>query len=211
LLIQAQPAQSFLAKRDGTPFDGQYIHPNSSNDAVEWWWGQAIADPQSDDPPAAFQFLFYQGFCGMCHWISPSILTKFLPKGYPFGPRDPSLPEFYITINGFFPNGSQFASTLPATSGNVATSGQEVTGTWAGAGGFKGSADLSTFTVMINAPSAGFEGTVKFKSNAAPHFGCNSTTEPYFSSAIPSGTKLSDAESLLYTQLGWATTIPGTY
>ena len=42
-------------------FDGQYIHPNASNDAVEWWWGQAIAEPVGTNPPAAFQFLFYQG------------------------------------------------------------------------------------------------------------------------------------------------------
>jgi len=178
-----------VARKDTVAFDGQYIHPNSSNGAVEWWWGQAIANPQGDNPPAAFQFLFYQG--------------------YPFGPRDPSLPEFYISINGFFPNGTTFATTLPATAGDVIATGQEVMGTWSGAGSFKGSADLSTFTVTINAPSAGFEGTVKFKSNAAHHFGCNSTTDPYFSSVIPSGTKLSDAESLLYTQLGWATTIPG--
>jgi hypothetical protein len=140
-----------------------------------------------------------------------SILTNLFPKGYAFGPHDPSLPEFWVAINGFFPNGTQFASTLPATSGDVTTSGQEVTGIWDGAGGFKGSADFSTFTVTFNASSAGFVGTVELRSNAVHHFGCNSTTDPYFSSAIPSGTKLSDAESLLYTQLGWATTEPGKY
>ena len=90
-------------------------------------------------------------------------------------------------------------------------SGQQVSGAWAGVGGFKGSADLSTFTVTLNMPSAGFKGTVKLTSNAAHHFACNSTTDPYFSSAIPSGTKLTDAEALLYTQLGWAITTPGTY
>jgi hypothetical protein len=132
-------------------------------------------------------------------------------EGYAFGPHDPLLPEYYIAINGFFPNGTKFATTLPAISGKVTTSHEEVTGTWSGAGAFKGSADLSTFTVTLNAPSAGFEGTVKLTSNAGHHFGCNSTTDPYFSTAIPSGTKLSAAETLLYTQLGWATTIPGMY
>jgi len=53
------------------------------------------------------------------------------------------------------------------------------------------------------------QGLCGLVSNAAHHFGCNSTTDPYFTSAIPSGTNLSDAESLLYTQLGWATTMPG--
>ena len=181
---------------------------------MEWWWGHAIAHPQGDNPPAAFQFLFYQGLYLYFHWHLPEchfILTNLFPKGYAFGPCDPSLPEFWVAINGFFPNGTQFASTLPATSGDVTTSGQEVTGIWDGAGGFKGSADFSTFTVTFNASSAGFVGTVELRSNAVHHFGCNSTTDPYFSSAIPSGTKLSDAESLLYTQLGWATAEPGKY
>lgn len=54
------PANSYAVKNQ-TPFDGQYLKPNATNSAVEWWWGQSIADPVGDKPPAAFQFLFYQG------------------------------------------------------------------------------------------------------------------------------------------------------
>ncbi|KAJ7112980.1 hypothetical protein C8R44DRAFT_882021 [Mycena epipterygia] len=167
--------------RDALPFDGQYINANSSNEAVEWWWGQAIAEPVGNNPPAAFQYLFYQG--------------------YPFalGPRDPTEPEFYIV----------FATTIPATSGTVSVAGEEVTGTWGGAGGFKGSPDLSTFTITLDAPEYGFEGTIKLTSNAPHHFGCNTTTDAYFTTLVPPGAMLSDAENVLFTQLGWAPTIPG--
>ncbi|KAJ7199681.1 hypothetical protein GGX14DRAFT_661702 [Mycena pura] len=184
------------AIKPGTPaFDGQYINPNASNVQVEWWWGQAIAEPIGNNPPAAFQFIFYQG-----QPIAPP------------GPKDPSLPEFFISINGFFSNGSQFAGTLPASSGTVSTSGQDVAGTWDGAGSFEGSADLRTFTAKFDAPALGFVGTVTLKTNAngaAHHFGCNTTSDPYFSSAVPAGAVLSDAETVLFKQLGWATTLPG--
>nr|GAT51922.1 predicted protein [Mycena chlorophos] len=176
-----------------TPFDGQYLHPNSSNEAVEWWWGQAIAQPVGNNPPAAFQYLFYQGY--------PFVL----------GPPNASNPEFYVVINGFFPNGTQFSATIPATTGTVTAVGQAVTGTWKGAGGFQGSSDLSTFTVTLDAPEYGFVGTVKLTSNAASHYGCNTTAGPYFDSLVSSDsdTALSEAESILFKQLGWAVSIPG--
>lgn len=119
------------------------------------------------------------------------------------------MPEFYIVINGFFSNGTAFSATVPATAGSVTTNGQEVIGAWTGAGGFKGSPDMSTFTVHINATSVGIEGTLHLTSNNAYHYGCNSTSDPYFTSVIPSGTAMSDGEALLFTQLGWATTVPG--
>lgn len=193
------------------PFDGQYIHPNASNSAVEWWWGQAIAEPQGNNPPAAFQFLFYQGNVSWRR-LHQTDSDRNSFTGYPVqvdATRDPSLPEYYVTINGFFANGTPFAATIPATSGNVTASGQAVNGTWGGAGSFQGSPDLSTFTVNINSPAVGIQGSLKLTSNGAHHFGCNSTSDAYFSSAIPHGTSLSAAEKLLYTQVGWAITVPG--
>lgn len=52
-------APSFAAA--ATAFDGQYIQPDSSNSAVEWWWAQAIGKATGDRPPPALQLLFYQG------------------------------------------------------------------------------------------------------------------------------------------------------
>jgi hypothetical protein len=98
---------------------------------------------------------------------------------------------------------------IPADSVNVTAVGQKVTGVWGNVGGFVGSNDLSTWTATFSAPSFGVEGTVTLSSNAQHHFGCNTTTDPYFSSVVPAGATLSDAENLLFTQVGWATSIPG--
>ncbi|KAF7291120.1 hypothetical protein MIND_01255100 [Mycena indigotica] len=184
-------AASLVERPDRIPFDGQYLKPNASNTAVEWWWGHAIAEPTGNNPPAAFQYLFYQG--------------------YPFalGPRDPTLPEFYIVVNGFFPNGTRFSGTIPATSGTVTSHAQEVAGSWGGAGSFRGSPDLSTFTIHLDAPEYGFVGSVKLTSRAAHHFGCNTTSGPYFESILDQHTTLSAAEEILFTKLGWAISVPG--
>ncbi|TFY75736.1 hypothetical protein EWM64_g8276 [Hericium alpestre] len=79
-------------------FDRQYIQPNASNDAGEWWWFQAIGEPGASGIPPAFQVLFYQGYA------------------FQFGPRDPVLPEYYLDIKGFHADGSAFSLTLPAAS-----------------------------------------------------------------------------------------------
>lgn len=131
--------------------------------------------------------------------------------GYPFqvGPRDPSLPEFYIDIKGFFANGTPIATVIPASTVNVTAVGQKVTGTWGNVGNFVGSSDLTTWTATFTAPEFGVSGTMKLTSNGKNHFGCNTTTDPYFTSVVPAGAALSPAEQLLFTQVGWATTIPG--
>ncbi|TCD68463.1 hypothetical protein EIP91_010749 [Steccherinum ochraceum] len=176
------------------PFDGQYIHPESSNKAVEWWWGQAIGTPMGNNPPPTLQFLFYQG--------------------YPIqvGPKNASQPEYYMDIHGFFPNGTNFALTIPADSGVVTKgSGEEVNGKWGSVGSFHTSKDLRTFAVQFEAAKYGLTGSVTLSStgNAAHHFGCNTTHGPYFSSAVKGQKSLSTAEDLLFNKLGWATTIPG--
>ncbi|OSC98917.1 hypothetical protein PYCCODRAFT_1427569 [Trametes coccinea BRFM310] len=180
--------------RRSIPHDGQYIDVNSGNNATEWWWVQAGGPAEDGGAPPSLHVTFYQG--------------------YPLTPlRDaaggPNAPEFYIVLNGAFPNGTVFAYTLPATSSSVTNAGEAVTGTWAGAGVFHNSADLSTFTVALNAPELGVTGTLEIQSNGPAHFGCNTTASPYFGSAIPAGAELNAAEEIFYKQLGWATSQPG--
>ena len=101
-----------------------------------------------------------------------------------------------------------FAYNLVASSSSVMeTSGGTISGNWVGAGSFINSADLSKFTLTLDSPEV--SGTLTITSNAPHHFGCNSTTDPYFTSAIPSGASLNAAEEVFYKQLGWATSQPG--
>ncbi|GAV99465.1 Hydroxyneurosporene synthase [Lentinula edodes] len=175
-------------------FDGQYIQPNLTNTAVEWWWGSAVGASQSPGTPGpVLQFLFYQGY---------SILADF---------NHSSLPEYYITINGFFSNGNNFSLTVPATSGNISEgNNNSVTGTWGTVGAFQISSDLKTMAVTFNAPDAPYRisGSMNFTSNRANHYGCNVTDSPYFDVVKPVKT-LNDAEQVLFNQLGWAVAIPG--
>ncbi|KAI0692359.1 hypothetical protein C8T65DRAFT_711394 [Cerioporus squamosus] len=181
-----------VQSRASTPFDGQYIDVNSGNDATEWWWVQAGAPAAEGEFPSSLHVTFYQGY--------PLSALRAVAGGA-------NAPENYIVLNGAFPNGTVFAYNLVASSSSVTASGNAVSGNWAGAGSFTNSEDLSTFTVTLDNPQA--SGTLTITSNAPHHFGCNTTTDPYFTSAIPSGASLNAAEEIFYKQLGWATSQPG--
>ncbi|PCH37110.1 hypothetical protein WOLCODRAFT_146536 [Wolfiporia cocos MD-104 SS10] len=188
-------ASAFVAlpfmSQDTTAFDGQYIAPSTNNTAVEWWYAQAIAEPEGSSALANIQILFYQGY---------PILVP---------PQDPSQPEYYITIDGSFPNGTVFNFNIPASSGNVVSSGEDVTGHWGDAGSFSVTDNLSSFTAKINSSALGVTGNITMTSRAPYHFPCNGTNSPYFDSAVPSNTSLTPAEQYLFDKLGWTTTIPG--
>ncbi|KAH9951856.1 hypothetical protein B0H21DRAFT_775486 [Amylocystis lapponica] len=176
------------------PFDGQYVHPSANNSIFEWWYSQAVstATPDEGNPPANAIVTFNQG--------------------QEFDTGETGLPEYYLTVSGSFPNGSVFSIEVPTPSGDIQTYGPKVVGTWGTSGSFATAANLSTYTVFINASEYGVSGTLMILSNAPHHYGCNSSTDPYASSALsalPPGTTLSPAEEILYHQFGWANTIPG--
>ncbi|KAJ3776624.1 hypothetical protein FB446DRAFT_273736 [Lentinula raphanica] len=192
LLLTASAVLSTTAY--AASFDGQYIHPNLTNTAVEWWWGGAVSTPETPGSPGpVLQFLFYQGY---------SVLADL---------NHSTLPEYYITINGFFQNGTDFSLTVPAASGDISEgAGNAVTGTWGTVGAFELSSDMKTMAVTFDAPDApyGISGSMKFKSNRENHYGCNVTDSPYFGHAKPNHT-LSNNEQVFFDQLGWAVSIPG--
>ncbi|KIK65582.1 hypothetical protein GYMLUDRAFT_70681 [Collybiopsis luxurians FD-317 M1] len=197
-LLVASIVTTFIGIVNAASFDGQYIHPNLTNNAVEWWWGSAVGTPAPASPGTpgpVLQFLFYQGY---------PILADL---------DHSSLPEYYIAINGFFGGeGSDFAITIPATSGDITEgNGNAVTGTWGSTGNFQISSDLKTMQVTFNASDApyGISGTMKFISNRGNHYGCNVTNDPYFTGFGPETRTLNEAEQVFYTQLGWAVSIPG--
>ncbi|KAI0782589.1 hypothetical protein C8Q75DRAFT_795843 [Abortiporus biennis] len=170
----------------GPPFDGFYLNCTAEDSCVEWKWFNIMAPLNEDNtPPAAIQVLMY--------------------TGYAFGPKQPGAPEFYVTIDGFYPNGTAFEVVLPASEFQVENAGNYVVGTWKDVGSYTTYANLSTTVVEIDTPQV--SGSFRIDSRGQHHFGCNTTSTPYFNSAKPENP--SNLENTFYNQLGWATTIPG--
>ncbi|KAF5393884.1 hypothetical protein D9757_000285 [Collybiopsis confluens] len=196
-----------------TSFDGQYIQPNLTNNAVEWWWGSAVGTPAPANvgtPGPVLQFLFYQG---TEIFQAVSQFKSYLPKptGYPIlaDLNHTSLPEYYIDINGFFGGkDSDFTLTVPASSGEITEGdGKAITGTWGTVGTFQTSSDLKTMRVTFNASD--ITGSINFISNRGSHFGCNVTDGPFFNAFAPKNRTLNEAEQVFFDELGWPVSIPG--
>ncbi|KAH9950183.1 hypothetical protein B0H21DRAFT_706391 [Amylocystis lapponica] len=97
--------------------------------------------------------------------------------------------------------------------GDIRTHGQNVVGTWGTSGLFVTASNTSHHSIFVNASEHGVLGSLMMLSNAPHHYGCNSSTDPHFSSALsalPQGTTLSPGEEIAYNQFGWANAISGS-
>ncbi|KAH8078740.1 hypothetical protein BXZ70DRAFT_1012718 [Cristinia sonorae] len=183
-------AASEIHSHSRKPYDGQFIEVNNTNSAVEWWYAQALGAPVANGVTSSFQILFNLG----------ALVAV--------GPRDPAAPLYTLAITGFFSNGTAFEVTLAAENATVTSGhGEEVTGTWGSIARFHASRDLKTFDMKFTHPQ--ISGTVVFKANNAPHYACNSTSSPTFTS-VSKGLTLSESEEVLFNQLGWIATTPGS-
>ncbi|THH29784.1 hypothetical protein EUX98_g4403 [Antrodiella citrinella] len=167
--------------------DRQYLTPppTTHDTKTAWWWMHAVADENVGGKPAVnIQLVFYQGL------VFPP------PAGYP---------RFHVDVSGVWPNGTYFTYTAPATSTTVTTLGNEVTGTWEGAGSFISSPGMSYKVTLLNDV---FQGTVLLESAGPEHYSCDDTTSALFSGLVPEG-EMSAEEDLLFNHLGWAVSVPG--
>ena len=110
-----------LLRRQGTTgsFDRQYVSPTpSSNDnKADWWWANVQADSGvNGNPPANMQIVFFEGTSSMHHRRNGTDSMCTYISGYIFPRGDPDAPEFYIMVDGMFPDGSDFHFILPASS-----------------------------------------------------------------------------------------------
>ncbi|KAI0782590.1 hypothetical protein C8Q75DRAFT_787542 [Abortiporus biennis] len=171
-------------------FDGQHIRPTANNSAVAWWWSSVAAEPNPNSslPPASIQVVFFQGQ-----------ITS---------PHNPLSPEYYVTVNGFMPDGTSFAETLSAETSQVSESGERVVGTWKNVGSFVSNSvqEISKFSLTLDGPDSPVKGTITITSDVPRHLGCSSN-EPTFNSAIPRDNHLSGKAKTFYTQLGWTVSI----
>ncbi|KAI0076918.1 hypothetical protein K474DRAFT_1684555 [Panus rudis PR-1116 ss-1] len=175
---------------DQTPFDGKYTNPNIFNREVEWWWTHAVADNTvGGNAPASVQVVFFMGY----------LFDRPIPV---------ISPEFYITIDGTFPDGSIFSESLIAADAIISHSGEKIHGNWWGVGEFTTSSDFKTFDINLHGLLNSVQGTIHLEANAPHHFACNTTSTPYFAPATPEG-QLTDDEKVVYNQIGWPVATPG--
>ncbi|KKO96892.1 hypothetical protein THAR02_11001 [Trichoderma harzianum] len=172
-----------------TAFDGPYItNPSAGkgNNAVEWWWFQALA-PEVNGIIPSFEAIFYEGFAFS---------------------RAETDPDYRVDVSGVFPNGTTFFVSMPVTDvPTIETKGQAVYGNWGDKGIFSLSEDRSSLSLTFNNPEQGLTGTVDFKNLGTPPHGPCDETAPYFST-LAYGKNLNDNEKVLYEQTGWAITMP---
>ncbi|KAK5999052.1 hypothetical protein PT974_01439 [Cladobotryum mycophilum] len=161
----------------------------TGNQAVEWWWFQALA-PEVNGIIPSVEVNFYKGFA------------------FSRGPNDPS---YRFDVNGVFPNGTSFFISQPITDDPVIrTSGEAVSGNWGGLGTFSMSGDRKHLAVTFNNSQHGLTGTITFNNLGTPAHGpCSDSTKvaPYFT-PLASGKTLNANEALLYQKTGWAISMP---
>ncbi|THH29787.1 hypothetical protein EUX98_g4404 [Antrodiella citrinella] len=187
-VVGAMVPPHLLSRAAAQSFDRQYVvpQPTANDDKADWWWMNAQAEAGvNGNPPANVQVIFYMG--------------------YLLGRPSADAPEFYATITGLFSNGSDFSYTADATKASVTSVGSETIGSWPGVGSFLSTPGKS-FDVVISAP--GVEGAISIQGSVAPaHYACNTTTSAVFSDFAPAAS--TSEESVLFSHLGWAVSIPG--
>ena len=126
--------------------------------SYDWWYFDAVSKQGYDY--RSLNVVFYTssiyGF---------DILAPFVPISHP------SVNLIQITVG--FPNGSIFDTWLNETQATFITYGNGISGTYPESHAvFSTTPDVSSATLAINAPDAGFEGTLFLQSVAPPHGPC---------------------------------------
>ncbi|KAH8886081.1 hypothetical protein GQ53DRAFT_828449 [Thozetella sp. PMI_491] len=172
-------------------FDGQYITnpaPGVGNQAVEWWWFQALA-PEVNGIVPSVEVIFYEGFAFT---------------------RAPADPTYRFDVSGVFPNGTSFFISTPvAQKPSIVTAGEAVVGTWGGLGSFALSGHRQNLVITFSDINNGLTGTIAFQNGGtAAHGPCQETGVPPYFTPLASGQTLNANEAILYEQTGWAITMP---
>ncbi|KAL4957742.1 hypothetical protein BDW69DRAFT_155514 [Aspergillus filifer] len=168
-------------------FDGPKVIPINQT-TFDWWYFDAVQEPgagaDGGQPSIAITF----------HSTGPDgfdPLTGLFPGGSP-----PS--DNLIQINLAWPDGKLDAWVLVGQEATFAVHGDGTSGNFVGSGcSFEGSPDLSEYSVHVDAPEKGIVGTIRIKSDVAPHYPCGPAKEGQDLEVIPG--------------VGWANAIPDGY
>jgi hypothetical protein len=126
-----------------TGFDSPRL-ASINNTSYDWWYFDAVSEDASQSIVVVF---FGSGGNGFNYAVTSA--------------RNPISMYIFAT----FPDGSPLILPIMASHADVWTEGHGASGNWEGSGGsFKGTPDLSQYTVTINNTVLGIQGTMKLKS-----------------------------------------------
>ncbi|GKT48754.1 tyrosinase ustQ [Colletotrichum spaethianum] len=187
--------------------DGPKLKPGVNDTTFDWWYFDAVSTTSKNE---SLTIVFYNS--------GPSSL------GNPGGPLS-------VQISGVLANGTTFVTAVDATGGTTVENDNNngIFSIWNGAGAsFAGTSlehDSPEYTVTVNNPAIGVNGTLNLRSLSPPHYPCDINRpgmsqeiipNVYWSNAVPDAVATADftiaGSSLRFTGNGyhdknWGSTI----
>ncbi|KAK9319353.1 hypothetical protein V1517DRAFT_51832 [Lipomyces orientalis] len=153
-------------------FDGPKLS-NINSTSFDWWYFDICSEE------ASVQVVFMTS--------TPSAI------GHP----ESSIPLVtFVTLNGLFPNGTAFAYVVPSMNAYIATDGDGSSGYFDGFGSWKGTPDMSCYTITIDSDAVGVKGALYFHGTAPAHYPFNFAAER------------SNSTEIFAPNFGWANAVP---
>ncbi|KAJ7171251.1 hypothetical protein C8R46DRAFT_1216831 [Mycena filopes] len=139
-----------LFNSTATDLDAPKVHPINGS-SFDWWYFDVVStDPKS---PASVVVIFYTVAGAAFPFLSPSdAITR---------------AQIFVS----FPNGTQFTTITDAAGATVVSDGNVSSGDWGGTG-FGWGHSGANYTVVIDAPKVGVQGSISFSPVAPAHYAC---------------------------------------
>ncbi|KIY73949.1 hypothetical protein CYLTODRAFT_485083 [Cylindrobasidium torrendii FP15055 ss-10] len=152
-------------------FDGPKISAVTSS-SFDWWYFDAV----SDDGQSSVVVTFFTS----------------TSSAFPFLVAIPNVTPVYVwTMEGTDSN----VWLLQADSASVVTVGDGASGAWTGSGAsFEGNADMSTYSITLDAADNGISGTISLSATAPAHYPCSPASVGQSMEVLPG--------------VGWANAVP---
>ncbi|KAJ4317814.1 hypothetical protein N0V84_007176 [Fusarium piperis] len=187
IIVPPEPADGpsvvqWISKADG--LDNPKVLPINRT-TFDWWYFDLVAQD-----------------AGLDEKLQSVVVVFWLATDGGFPPLAPYRKLGYtsvdlVQVTASFANGTVFRTFLNGSQAVFSTNGNAATGAYAGPDGkasFRGEADLSAYTVNINAPEVGVVGTIHLDSVAPPHY--------------PGGPAKKGQNMQIAPHIGWANGIP---
>ncbi|KAJ7129929.1 hypothetical protein C8R46DRAFT_678132 [Mycena filopes] len=140
-----------LFNSTATDLDAPKIHPINGS-SFDWWYFDVV----STDPTEA---------------LASVVVVFYTAAGaaFPFLPPSDSITRVQLLVS--FPNGTQFTALIDGAGATVVSDDNVSSGNWTGTG-FSWGHSGANYTVVIDAPQVGVQGSISFDPVAPEHYPC---------------------------------------